>query len=382
MITPNVHIWLILDSRSFGGIETHILQLAKGLIKYQQNTKIRVKVIFLSDYGEHPLKEKLSNENIPYSIMKRGLYSLFKEVSKKKPALIHSHGYKAGIISRVVGVTKKIPVVSTFHAGEQVKGKVAVYDFIDRFSSVFSQEIIAVSQTIKNKLPKKATVINNFVAINDKHKRTDKQIAFVGRLSFEKGADNIIRLARYFTRQVFHIYGDGPMRAQLELAAGSNVIFHGHQQDMSLLWSKIGLLVLPSRFEGLPMTALEAMSNSIPVLAYNVGALNQLINDKNGWLVKANCFFSLKQSLLHWLTSNPFALDKIKNKARETIIKHYSDDAVIPVLINIYHQAITAKRRLNCNLHGEFCNLQSATCKLPNNKIKPKTKSIKDHSFK
>ena len=53
-------VWLAVDSRGFGGIESHILYLAEAL----QKKKLDVSIIFIADYGEHPLETKLKQKEI------------------------------------------------------------------------------------------------------------------------------------------------------------------------------------------------------------------------------------------------------------------------------------------------------------------------------
>ncbi|MBT5746918.1 MAG: glycosyltransferase, partial [Gammaproteobacteria bacterium] len=59
---PHYTIHLLLDSRTLGGIETHVLQLAKGLQKMGHHPR----VVFLTDYGPHPLQRLLQQADIQY----------------------------------------------------------------------------------------------------------------------------------------------------------------------------------------------------------------------------------------------------------------------------------------------------------------------------
>ncbi len=334
-MTAHKKIWLVLDSRNFGGIETHVLELAKGLIKHQ----IQVEVIFLANYGHHPITPLLRQHNIPFRMLRFGLLSLIKALFIESPTLVHTHGYKAGIYGRVAGVLTARTLVSTFHAGECVSGKLAVYDFFDRLSSVLSHSLIAVSNQISARLTHQCTVLNNFVSV-EQQRFPGNQIAFVGRLSYEKGPDSFIELSSCFKQRLFHVYGDGPMREQLEKKAGDNVIFHGHQANMAQQWQNIGLLVMPSRNEGLPMAALEAMAHGIPVCAYNVGSLNQLINDCNGWLAQAGDIKSLRYAISQWLSYSLKRKFSLSRRARKRIVNKFSDVTVVPDVVDCYNQAL------------------------------------------
>ena len=55
-------IWQVIDSRGFGGIESHIFYLSSALAEKGRN----VCVVFLNDYGTHPLEAKFQEENIQY----------------------------------------------------------------------------------------------------------------------------------------------------------------------------------------------------------------------------------------------------------------------------------------------------------------------------
>ncbi|MBF4448958.1 glycosyl transferase, partial [Vibrio anguillarum] len=60
------HLWLLIDSRVFGGIESHVLQLAQGLQLHQQS----VVVVILRRYqSDTPLLQKLSETDIPFCIL-------------------------------------------------------------------------------------------------------------------------------------------------------------------------------------------------------------------------------------------------------------------------------------------------------------------------
>ncbi|NRA60340.1 MAG: glycosyltransferase family 4 protein [Psychrobium sp.] len=334
-MNDNKQIWLLLDSRSYGGIETHVLQLARSMIKHH----IDVEVIFMAKYGNHPICAIFTQEHIKYRVLKHGLYSLIKSMYIERPRLIHSHGYKAGICARMASLLTQTTVVSTFHSGEIVTGKLAIYDAIDRFSAGLSHALIAVSAPINARLNNQATIVNNFVGIaRQSFPGTD--IAFVGRLSYEKGPDIYLKLASYFPKVPFHIYGDGPMLEQLANTASDNVHFHGHQDCMDQQWQHIGLVVMPSRQEGLPMAALEAMAHGIPVCAYDVGALNKLIEPNNGWLAKTGDIKTLRNSINQWLGSSIKRNFNRSRQARKKIIVQFSDVATMPIIINCYNKAM------------------------------------------
>lgn len=337
-------VWILLDSRIYGGIESHVVELATGL----QSFHVNVRVVLVVEYDPPaPLIDKLNQAQIPVSYLwhlcpksERSKTIPVKQitgaVAEHQPSVIHTHGYKAALLARSAKLfTRTFPrLISTYHAGETPTGKVWVYDWLDRYSARLSDHSFAVSQAIQDKLPTQSELLNNFVTIPEQHCRY-KEIAFVGRLSHEKGADRFIDIARLIPDIEFSIYGDGPERPRLVESAPTNVIFHGHQSDMDAVWRNISVLVISSRYEGLPMAALEAMVRGIVVISLDVGRLPDLIQDgQNGFL--AHDIPALTDKINSWLEMSHSEQYPMRHKAIETIKAHYSSRSIIPILIERY----------------------------------------------
>lgn len=337
-------VWILLDSRIYGGIESHVVELATGL----QSFHVNVRVVLVVEYDPPaPLIDKLNQAQIPVSYLwhlcpksERSKTIPVKQitgaVAEHQPSVIHTHGYKAALLARSAKLfTRTFPrLISTYHAGETPTGKVWAYDWLDRYSARLSDHSFAVSQAIQDKLPTQSELLNNFVTIPEQHCRY-KEIAFVGRLSHEKGADRFIDIARQIPDVEFSIYGDGPEKPRLVESAPTNVIFHGHQSDMNAVWRNISVLVISSRYEGLPMAALEAMALGIVVLSLDVGRLPDLIQDgQNGFL--AHDIPALTDKINNWLEMSHSEQYPMRHEAIETIKAHYSSRSIIPILIERY----------------------------------------------
>lgn len=328
-------IWLLLDSNKAGGIESHVLQLAIGLQQYQK----QVEVVFLTNYGQHPMCDALQQQGIRHRSLDGNFNTLYKALKNECPRVLHTHGYKAGILGRLAAWLSHTPSISTYHAGEISTGKLAFYDWLDRISARFADKNFAVSPQIAARLPGHVDVFNNFVNHKNLNVSTGKQIAFVGRVSLEKGPDYFMALATIFPDINFHLYGAGPQLIALKNCALKNLQLHGQQHNMSVVWPKIGLLVIPSRFEGLPMVALEAMARGIPVVAFNVGALNLLIKPSfNGWLIEPGNLDQLSKYINLWNNYNQQQKSSMSLACINTIKKQFSTTIAIPKLLADYQQ--------------------------------------------
>ncbi|UTT84829.1 glycosyltransferase family 4 protein [Vibrio pelagius] len=340
-------IWLLLDSQTFGGIETHVLELAKGLKAHQQKARI---ILLTRYFPAPPIIERLEQTGLHFSFLQdlattqgSSVIQLSHAIETYQPRLLHCHGYKSSIIGKVTKLIYprlSLYQVSTYHAGETPKGRVWLYDALDRYTSFLSSHSLVVSNKIKEKIPSATTMLNNFVSMPERQPSSDftsssYRFGFVGRLSHEKAADRFLDLAIHFPDHQFHLFGDGPEREQLESRKADNCIFHGHQQNMDKVWRSIDVLIIPSRYEGLPMAALEAMSLGIPVIATAVGNLPQLINhSENGYL--AHVPEDLEACVNRWLSLSQNEKTALSQQAIDTINKTYSPQAVIPQLLECY----------------------------------------------
>lgn len=333
-------IWLLLDSSGMGGIETHVYQLARAL----RDANHPVQVRFYADYGPHPLRDRLENEGFDVACMGGSFAGLLAKMKAETPALIHTHGYKAGILGRISARLTHTPVVSTYHAGEPGAGIVRVYNWLDKLSAPLCGGLIAVSEVIAAQLPSRTRVINNFVPIAESPGTPATDIAFVGRLSHEKGPDRFCEIAQRCPGLSFAVYGDGPMMFDLQ-PGPENVTFHGPQDGMDQVWPRVGLLCISSRNEGLPMAALEAMANGIPVASFELGALPGLIqNDSNGWIVPPDDIAAMASVIRKWASLAPEQQAAMSSQAVDTIRAAYSPEAVLPEILDVYQQAGLANR--------------------------------------
>lgn len=120
-------------------------------------------------------------------------------------------------------------------------------------------------------------------------------IGTVGRLTAQKAHDVFLRAAMLIKRRSpqarFLIVGDGELRERLERQArdwglSGDVHFTGYRRDVPALLSLFDVFVLSSRFEGLPLSILEAMAAGKPVVATRVdGVPEAVVDGETGWLV-------------------------------------------------------------------------------------------------
>jgi glycosyltransferase involved in cell wall biosynthesis len=122
-------------------------------------------------------------------------------------------------------------------------------------------------------------------------------LACVGRLDVISKAQDlllqVLGLPHWRERRVrLSLIGSGPnergLRRIVEQMRLTSVDFRGHSDDVEKIWAEHHALVLPSRFEGMPLVVVEAMLCGRPCIATDVGGNAELIRDGiNGFLAKA-----------------------------------------------------------------------------------------------
>ena len=123
------------------------------------------------------------------------------------------------------------------------------------------------------------------------------RLACVGRVDPQaKGQDlllQVLAMPKWRERPIeLNIYGGGPclksLEALKEMHGLTNVIFAGHESDVERIWARNHALVLPSRFEGLPLVIVEAMLCGRPVITTDIaGNAEYLEEGATGFIAHA-----------------------------------------------------------------------------------------------
>ena len=157
-------------------------------------------------------------------------------------------------------------------------------------------------------------------------------ILFIGGLIPVKGLFNLVKAAcilkEYKDKLYFIIIGEGEEKSKLiKIANDLEVLdfffFAGQKahEEIPLWMNASDLFVLPSLSEGLPNVVLEALSTGLPVIASNVGGINEVITEEvNGLLFKPGDPEDLAKAILR-VVKNPSLFNNMKKNARESIKK-------------------------------------------------------------
>ena len=136
----------------------------------------------------------------------------------------------------------------------------------------------------------KTKTIHNFIdkeKFINTHRKEENYIVFVGRLSKEKGIENIAGAAKLLPEYNFVVAGSGPDEDMLKNIPNIKLAGFLTGDELTRLMGNAKVLLLPSVcYENCPLSILEAHSMAVPVVTMNSGGMAELVKDKvNGTLV-------------------------------------------------------------------------------------------------
>lgn len=175
---------------------------------------------------------------------------------------------------------------------------------------------------------------------------------FVGRLSAEKGVLKLVRAWRKWGEHapLLTIIGDGPLRLQLEGEAdGARVRFLGQlpADETQLHIAQARLLITPSEcFEGFPMVLREAFAFGTAVAVSNLGPLPSLVDNGKGGLLLSPFNGDAMLQTLQQAWAEPSRIRAFGEIGHRNFLKHYTAEANIETLLQIYDRALHRRRSI------------------------------------
>ena len=268
--------------------------------------------------------------------------NLFKTIINSSFNVVYVCGARASLILRLIMVfTPKIKLV---HGVRWNPNSKSVLDKCFRLMEIFSQSMvdywITNSNIARNTLiercyisPKKVSVIHN--GIDHLPENLEKipnrplEIITVANLNLRKGYLEYISAIKYVSEKVpdarFIIIGRDDMGGRLQHAITQNgldniVKYLGFLEDVSPWYRRARMFVLPSLWgEGCPTTILESHAYGLPVVAYSIDGIPEVVSDEiDGIVVPANDCKALAKSIVK-LLENPELANKLGEAGRRKI---------------------------------------------------------------
>ena len=174
---------------------------------------------------------------------------------------------------------------------------------------------------------------------------------FVGSLIPRKGLPFLVEAAEKIVKEYretkFIIVGEGPLRNQLQRKLGAanlsgNFTFLGNVKGDTLpaIYNCADVFALPSIQEGQGIVLLEAQASAKPVVAFDIGGVNEAVrNGETGLLVKRDSPENLADAIMR-LLSDKTLREKMGANGRKFVTENFTWDICALKMLDIYHEAL------------------------------------------
>lgn len=301
------------------------------------------------------------------------LIALFK---KHRYTIVHAHGSKAGAIGRLAAAIARVPVILYTVHGWGLKAGAFMprvfFRFVERGVSHFTTSILFQTHSDMQEAERhrigsmeQYVWIGNGIDLQsfstyDKERSVavarelgiahQKVVGTVGRVSEQKNPVGFVSIARRVLQVrrdvVFVFIGGGEllhyMRTQLKQEGFENkILFIGPRDDVAEVMSHFDVFVLPSLWEGMPRSVLEAMALSKPVVVHDIGGIREVVeNNKSGFIVPLNECNTFADKICHLLKDEQLRLNM--GRQAEITAQKYDFKQVIRRTEIIYSQRLNA----------------------------------------
>lgn len=339
-----------------GGVATYLRTLLNGLQKYSNIESY----LLISEYKSQKNWENITKKVFYYKY-KRSISNIFSAIKqihevieKVNPDIIHVHSTWAGLFVRLPYLfrKRKAKIIYQSHGWaflmDTSKYKKNVYVLVERILSIPTDKIINISNYEQNQAIKygfnKNKMIMIYNGVEDKVNKSNLKLnwdrnkinlLFVGRLDKQKGLDLFLDVYNKMEMDNIHLYVIGTSVLDSSLPKDTEYVTYlgwVDNKDIDVYYQACDAVIMPSRWEGFGLVAIEAMKNSKPVIVSNRGALPELIkNNKNGYIFdmdKLNSLITILSKL------DKFNLNFLGKNARKIFLEDFLASRFVD---NIYY---------------------------------------------
>jgi len=351
-----------------GGAQTHLLDLVSG---FKDSNDI---LVVTSEEGF--LTQELQKLNVRFTLIdalqrdinlaqERLVMTKLNEIlNQERPDLLHCHSSKAGILGRLSANKQNIPVVFTVHGWSFENGiaplRRLVFEKTEQWvgKRVPQQMLITVSEAsrqlgLKAKIASEDRIVTIHNGISPEApvwqdtSNDPVKLIMVARYSEQKDQRLLIStVAKAGLNAKISLIGDGPYYKDVQdwtqkQGYGQVVEFLGERSDVAELLVSSDIFVLTSMYEGFPISILEAMRAGLPVVASDVGGVNEaVIEGKTGYLIPRSDANTL-EARLRQLVENPDLRQNMGRAGREMFLKNFTQNAMLEKTQTVYDQALS-----------------------------------------
>ena len=289
---------------AFSGAENVVCQIV-AMYRHDPDTEM----LFCGVEGDN-IRAALECRHVPFvPIAVRSPKEVARVIRKVQPDIIHAHDMKASLFAALT--CGKIPLISHIHNNNYDSRILSLKAVAYAFAACKAKHIFWVSQSayegyaLRRCFAEKSSILYNVIDIDEVRKRAAMDtaeycydIVYVGRLTYSKNPERLMdvlaAIAKRCPTMKAAVIGTGELLDAVEkkrqaLHLEDCVDLLGYCTNPYKIIRSARLMLMTSRWEGLPMCALEAMALGVPIVSTPADGLAELIEEGcTGFLRKNN----------------------------------------------------------------------------------------------
>jgi len=367
-----------LTSPVRGGVEEVVLELARRLDPGEFRLALAAPAPLLDAFAPDLSGVAIETQAVEAESWRRreeiGKLSAF--IARFGPDIVNAHLFRSTAVAAPLARWHGARVVETYHGREGWRRGVIAGTFIpDRLVSGLVDRVIAVSEAAraflisgKGYAARKIVVVPNGRDLSvfrpgvgghtvRKELGIDRGtplVGVVGRLEDQKGHVYLLDawptvLAEFPDARLL-LVGEGSLRGPLEdrarrLGIAASVIFAGFRRNVSRVLDALDVVALPSLYEGMPLTAIEASAMAKPVVATAVDGTPEVIRDgRTGRLVPPREPAALSRAL-RMLLRDPVGARQMGDAGRDFVLARFDLARQVEATARVYRETVGARPR-------------------------------------
>ena len=356
------NILLVSTNADRAGAPIHLLTLANNL-NYSSNNYRFV-------FGERgPVVESVNDLGFETNVISmssdmsvlrtfQAIRGLRKQLVTENIDIVHSHSAKAGFVTRMAAVGLQCKTIHTIHGWPFGSGRPLLQTLacwtLEFISSFWTDHFLAVSHAdyrvgVKARIFRgntRVSVIWNGISDDEKAWAPPKKfdVIMVARFCDQKDYGTLFRSLSGLEEYKVVCVGQGTestnfrdlVRSESGVSALDSIRGIGATKNVTRWLRRAKVFVLTSHYEGLPLAIIEAMSQGLPIIATNVGGVNEIVLDgENGFLLAEGDHEGLKRCIKALITDIDLR-QKFALKSRAFYKNELSDEQMAKKIVAIY----------------------------------------------
>jgi len=326
-------------------VDRHSLTCDLAVTRESENQDLTIAEVYPRDVGDVHYLDMAGRFDL------RVVGQLVDVIRKRQIDVIHTHGYKSDILGLLAAKKAGIRCVSTPHGfSGNVGFKLATFIRIGTHILRYFDAVVPLSEDLMSDMERmgvpvaKTRFVRNGVDLTEvdavvkglgslAKAGPEKTIGYIGQMIPRKGLPDLISAFDSLHQQnqnlTLQLLGDGSQRSSLEAQAAAQasseaIEFLGFRTDRLELLSRFDLFVMTSSLEGIPRCIMEAMALGVPVVAYDIPGVDQLVKHGETGLLTPLGDVNALVDCCHQVLANPELARHMVVNARALIDDRFS----------------------------------------------------------